>query len=99
VQRQYFAWSIAGSGKAKLPKGWRRMKETPNHEKPGGGSTKGYQPGQSEEHHQGSTSPIEIKTLALGAPTSKATFSFKACIVAMPSECGGEDPTWTSMEV
>jgi hypothetical protein len=31
------------------------MKETPNHEKPGGGSMKEYQLGQSKEHHQGST--------------------------------------------
>jgi hypothetical protein len=75
------------------------MKETPNHEKPDGGSTKEYQPGQSEEHHQGSnsTSPAGIRTLASGAPVSKATFSFKACAVSMPSECGGEDPTWTSI--
>jgi hypothetical protein len=48
VQRQYSAWSIARSGKAKLPEDWRKMKETPNHEKSGGDLTKEYQPGQSE---------------------------------------------------
>jgi hypothetical protein len=46
-----------------------------------------------------STSPAGIKTLALGVSVSKATSWFEARAAAMQSKCGGEDPTWTSMEV
>jgi hypothetical protein len=49
-----------------------------------------------------SAPPADIRILKSGAPTSKVTPSLEAkevCIDITPSERGGDDPTWTSMEV
>jgi hypothetical protein len=49
-----------------------------------------------------SAPPADIRILSSGAPTSKVTPSLEAkevCITIIPSECGGDDPMWTSMEV
>jgi hypothetical protein len=50
----------------------------------------------------GSAPLADIRILASGLPTSKATPSLEAkevCIAITPSNRGGDDPTWTSMEV
>jgi hypothetical protein len=44
----------------------------------------------------------DIRILTSGSPTSKATplvEAKEACIAITPSDHGGDDPTWMSMEV